>query len=406
MSTLLSLFTALLLCTSSATSQIVRGNDIVVGDYYANGVFRVDPVTGAAVLLRAGSPFQGVSDADVTRNAEVLICDWSAGTIFKLDQGNALSTLASGLPGPIRMAMDHDGSVVVTALTSGQLLRVSAGGAVSTIASGFARPFAVCVEPEGDYLVTEDLSGLLWRVDRLTGGKTLIAGGLNLAQGVANFANGDYAVSSGNPDFIKRIPRGGGPATLLVGSPPLGNPDDIHADGSGGFFVSESGNPFGHRITHVDALGNLIVVSSSPLFQNPEGLGVAPSLRGPTQVFTGGGANFTLLIEMPAEAGKRYRIVASRGAFPGQPMPPGDWRGTPLNSDVIFQRSRAGDAPPFTQNWSGVLDANGRASATLNLTPLAPGALTGTSLHLHAVTLNPASPSGFGSFSNVLTLRF
>lgn len=406
MFTLLNLLAALPLCTPSAAAQIVRGNDIVVGDYYANGVFRVDPATGAATLLRAGAPFQGVSDADVTRNGEVLICDWGAGAIFALDQGGALTTLASGLPGPIRMAMDHDGSVVVTALTSGQLLRVSANGAVSTIAAGFARPFAVCVEPAGDYLVTEDLSGLLWRVDRSSGGKSLIASGLNLAQGVANFANGDYAVSSGHPDFIKRVPRAGGPATLLVGSPPLGNPDDLHADGAGGFFVSESGNPFGHRITHVDALGNLSVVSSDPLFQNPEGLGVAPSLRGPTQVFTGNGAIFTLRLELPAQAGKRYRIVAALSAFPGQAMPPGDPRGTPLNADALFARTRAGDAPPITQNWSGVLDAQGRASAVLNLTPLAPGALAGTSVQLHAVTLDPAAPSGFGAFSNLLTLRF
>ncbi len=403
---LLTLLPVFLLSSGPASAQLVRGQDIVVGDFYANGVFRVDPVTGAATLLRSGPPFQGVADADVTRNGEVLVCDWSAGAIFKLDPGGALTTLASGLPGPIRMAMDHDGSVVVTALTSGQLLRVSPTGSVSTIASGFSRPFAVCVEPGGDYLVTEDLSGLLWRVDRLTGGKILISNGLSLTQGVANFANGDYAISSGNPDFIKRIPRAGGPATLLVGSPPLGNPDDIHGDGAGGFYVSESGTPFGNRITHVDALGNLVVVSASPLFQNPEGLGVAPSLRGPTQVFTGAGANFTLLLELPAAAGLRYRIVASRSAFPGQAMPPGDWRGTPLNPDLIFLQTRAGDVPPFTQNWSGVLDASGRAVATLNLTPLAPGALAGTSLHLHAVTLDPSAPSGFGDFSNLLTLRF
>lgn len=397
---------ALLALATPASAQIVRGGDVVVGDYYANGVFRVDPVTGAATLLRSGAPFQGVSDADVTRTGEVLVCDWSAGSIFKLDAAGALTTLAAGLPGPIRMAMDHDGSVVVTALTSGQLLRVSSAGAVSTIAAGFARPFAVAVEPNGDYLVTEDFGGLLWSVDRITGAKTLISSGLNLTQGVAAFANGDYAVSSGHPDFIKRIPRGGGNAVLLVASPPLGNPDDLHADGSGGFFVSESGLPLGNRITHVDALGNLSVVSASPLLQNPEGLGLAPVLRGPSQVHTGPGAVFTLQLELQADAGLPYRIVASRSAYPGQAMSAGDWRGTPLNPDSVFQRTRLGDEPPFTQNWSGLLDANGRASATLNLSGLTPGAFAGTHLHLQAVTRDAASPSGFRSFSNVLTLRF
>jgi hypothetical protein len=402
----LPLLAATLALAAPAAAQIVRGQDIVVGDYYANGVFRVDPATGAATLLRAGAPFQGVADADVTRDGEVLICDWSAGTIFKLDQGGGLTTLASGLPGPIRMAMDHDGSVAVTALSSGQLLRVSPTGAVSTIASGFSRPFTVAVEPDGNYLVTEDFSGRLWRVDRITGAKILLTNGLDLAQGVALFVNGDVAVSSGHPDFIKRVPRAGGSPTLLVGSPPLGNPDDIHADGAGGFFVSESGLPLGHRITHVDALGNLTVVSSSGLFQNPEGLGIAPSLRGPTQVFTGPGAVFSLALDLPADAGRPYRIVAARSAHPGQSLPPFDWRGTPLNPDSVFRRTRQGDLPPITQNWSGLLDANGRASASLDFSTLAPGVFAGTSLHLHAITRDPAAPSGIRSFSNVLTLRF
>ena len=83
------------------------------------------------------------------------------------------------------------------------------------------------------------------------------------------------------------------------------------------------------------------------------------------------------------------------------------WRAVRRHRAQILKNCRPGDLDcRRKQNWSGVLDPNGRASATLNLTPLAPGALTGTSLHLHAVTLNPASPSGFGSFSNVLTLRF
>lgn len=402
----LPILAAALALASPAAAQVVRGQDIVVGDYYANGVFRVDPATGAATLLRAGAPFQGVSDADVTRDGEVLICDWSAGAIFKLDQAGGLSTLAAGLPGPIRMAVDHDGSVAVTALTSGQLLRVSPAGVITTIASGFSRPFAIAVEPNGDYLVTEDLSGRLWSVDRMTGAKTLLSSGLNLAQGVALFANGDYAVSSGHPDFIKRVPRGGGQPVLLVGSPPLGNPDDVHADGAGGFFVAESGLPLGHRVTHVDALGNLTIVSASGLFQNPEGLGVAPSLRGPSQVFTGPGAVFTLHVDLPGDAGRPYRIVASRSAYPGQSLPPADWRGTPLNADALFRRTSGGGLPPFTQNWSGLLDANGRAIAALDLTGLPPGALAGTSVHLHAITRDPAAPSGIRSFSSVLTLRF
>lgn len=390
----------------SLSAQLVRGGDVVVADYYANAVFRVDPVSGAVSMLHSGAPFAGVSDADVTRAGEVLICDFSAGAIHVLTPGSGVSTLAAGLSGPIRMAVDHDGSVIVTSLLSGELLRVRRNGVVSTIAFGFTRPMAVTVEPGGDYLVTEDTSGLLWRVDRLSGGRTLLAGGLSLAQGVANFSDGDYAVSSGHPDFVLRIPRAGGSPNLFVSSPPLGNPDDLHADGSGGFYVSESGSPLGNRITHLSADGVLSVVTASPQLLNPEGLGVAPSLSGPMQVSTGPGSQFSIFVDLPDDAGFAYRLVASRSAFPGQLMPAGDPRGTALNADALFSRTRQGDLPPFTRNWVGQLDGNGRAVALLNLSRLAPGALAGTSLHLHAVALSAAAPSGIRNFSNVMTLRF
>ncbi|TAH38738.1 MAG: hypothetical protein EYC70_05065 [Planctomycetota bacterium] len=393
-------------------AQLVRGGDLVVADFYANGAFRVTRA-GVVTPLYAGAPLLGPADVAVDGDLDVFIADFTGGAIYRIESTSLLVPVAGGISGPIRMAVDHNGDLIVTTLTSGQLLRVTQAGVATPIASGFFRPFGVTVEPGGDYLVTTDLNpsfqidGRLWRVDRATGNKMEIAGNLDLAEAVALFHDGDYAVASGNPDYVDRIDRVTGFRTRLVSSPPLGNPCDLVGDFAGGFYVSESGLPAGNRIVHVDAAGALTVVSASPLLLNPEGLARAPQLSGPTAPFTGPGADFDLLLDFPGEGGRPYKIVAALSVFPGIALPAPDPRGSPLNPDVLFLRTRMGDFSPFTSGWTGgALGPQGRARAALNLSSLAPGALAGMAVHLHAFTLDAAAPSGLRSFSNVLSLHF
>ena len=54
---------------------------------------------------------------------------------------------------------------------------------------------------------TEELAGRLVRVSRDGSSATPLATGLGLAHGVAVLPDGDYAVISGNPDFVRRVPR-------------------------------------------------------------------------------------------------------------------------------------------------------------------------------------------------------
>ena len=392
-------------CPTLLPAQMVQGGDVVMADFYANGVFRITPA-GQVTSLFAGPPLSGPADVAVDLEHAIFIADFNGDALWRLEDNGTLRLLAGGLGGPIRLTVDHDGALIVACLTAGALRRVTQAGSVSLIAGGFTRPFAVAVEPDGNYLVTEDTNGRLYRVERTTGTRTLLASGLNLVEGVALLADGDYAVASGNPDYIDRLDRTTGQRTRLVGSPPLGNPCDIEADFAGGLLVAESGLPAGNRLVHVDSSGALTVITSNGLLLNPEGIDRVPHLSGPTVAFTGPGAAFELTLDFPGEGGRAYKILAAQSVFPGQALGSGP-RGSMLNRDPLFLRTRTGDFPPYTGDWTGrALGPNGRARASLDLSSLPPGALAGTYLHIQCLTLDPSAPHGVRSFSNTLSLRF
>ncbi len=390
---------------AAAHAQIVNGGDLVTVDYSNLGVYRVQP-SGTVTLLHQGGVINGPSGVTVTPDRDILIANYNNNTIYRLSNAGVLTPLAVVPGGPIRIVMDVNGDCIVAVLTTGLLRRVTPAGVVTTIASGFNRPFGIAVEPDGNFLVTEDTSGRLSRVDRTTGAATVLATGLGLAQGVALFHDGDYAVMSGNPDLVWRIPRAGGAPVVLVGSQPLGNPDGMVGDFAGGLWISESGAPNGSRVVHVTSTGALTVLAAGSPFQNLEAIAIVPRLRGPVLPSTGPGSSYVLDLDCPGEAGAWYGIGASLSTFPGVALPAPDPRGAAVNLDSLFLLTFANDFPPFTTGWSGFLGGSGQASATLDLSAVAPGLLAGLSLHVQGLTLDSLAPSGIGSFTNVHTLRF
>ena len=63
------------------------------------------------------------------------------------------------------MAVDSDGSLLVTEIEAGTLLRVRADGTRATVASGLTRPYAVAVGGDGTTWVIQ-ADGALRRVGR------------------------------------------------------------------------------------------------------------------------------------------------------------------------------------------------------------------------------------------------
>ncbi|MEZ5964811.1 MAG: hypothetical protein R3F56_13280 [Planctomycetota bacterium] len=396
-----------LLVSASVSAQALQGGDLVVSDYQTRGVYRIDGA-GSVSPLQVGAPLTSPSGLAVGFDLSVYVADYNTGTIYRIPPGGTIATFATGVSGAIRLGIDLDGSLLATSLTQQALLHIDGGGNVTTIASGapFIRPFDVIADVDGSYLVADDgftTTGprvpALYRVTR-TGVVTPIWQGapLQLAQGVALFADGDYAIMDGLVDAVFRLPRSGGTPTPIVTTPAIDNPDGIAADFEGGFVLSESSSA-GSRIDRVDRHGNVTNVVSGAPFSNLEDIARAPRLSGPDRLQMGQTGSFRL--NFGGEGGRPYLMWASLSVYPGLAFPGIDVRAIPGNPDALFLTSIAANDPVFVA-WSGTLSASGTAAPQLALPNLALGPLT---FHLQALTVQASYRNSIRSISNLHLLQ-
>jgi sugar lactone lactonase YvrE len=388
--------------TLTATGQSLQGGDFVTASLSNKTVFSVSR-SGVVTTLISGSPLVQPTGLAVTATPEVIVTDY-AGTLYRIPSPGTIVQVVAGISGPIRVAVDQDGDLMVTSLTGPALLSVTPGGVISTIFSGlpFRRPFGVAVDGSGDYLVADDSVDALFRVT--PGGRiTTVHQGLpfRLPQGVAVRPDGDFAVSDGIVDAIFRVARGGGAVVTLIQSPPLGNPDGITEDFEGRIAVSESGNPLGDRLVEVDVTGSLSTISAGAPFSNLEDLSRIPRLTGPN--LGRAGQKHRFLLRFPGEGGLFYVMFACFSLYPGFGLPSPDVRATPCNPDPLFFLTLGANNPIFTR-WAGVLSATGLGTPELNApnVTLPPG----LKLFIQAVTIDPTAPSGIRSLSNVHVIGF
>ena len=106
------------------------------------------------------------------------------------------------------------------------------------------------------------------------------------------------------------------------------------------------------------------------------------------------GTAITLFLSAPSDAGLPYVVGSSLGAGPI----PIDTRLLNLSLDALLDASVNGYLPMVFQDFAGVLDANGKATAKINI-PNLPG-LKGIRLHSAFLTLKQGAPSNIQSISN------
>lgn len=394
---------ALLTLAAPLAAQSPQAGDYVVTDYGSTTVFVVTPA-GNVTTRHVGAPLTSPSGIAVTQARDVIIADYNSGTLFRMGATGAPTPVIRGLAGPIRCAVDRDGSYLVSELTAPALSRVTPAGVRSVIHQGtpFVRPIGMTVDTDGTYLVADDSVRALFRVSPT--GVTVVHQGLpfRLPQGVTVLGDGDYAVFDGLADSVFVVPRAGGSVRTLVAPPTLGNPCGIDADFEGGVVCSES-SAANNRIVRVDRNGNLQVIAQGTggnPFSNLEVVAHVPTLSGPTR----GQSNqsHALDLHMPAQANRIYVLFASASLLPGIQLGAADPRATPCNADGLFFASIGAGNAVFS-NFLGNLSPTGQASASLNVPNIS---LAGLTLYLQGFAVNFRQPSGIGEFSNVHALGF
>jgi len=112
---------------------------------------------------------------------------------------------------------------------------------------------------------------------------------------------------------------------------------------------------------------------------------------------TSPGGTVDLDLMSAVDPNRPYQAASSLGTGPI----PIDTRVLNLSPDDLMVVSVNGYLPSVFLNYTGVLDASGKAKAQIKIPNLP--ALKGVRIHSAFITLNPAAPSGVSSISNTAT---
>jgi sugar lactone lactonase YvrE len=258
---------------SEAPAVDLSPGDILVTCGYGppedEGVFRVDPVTGAQDLIVPGVRADGIA---VDRNGDLIFSAWNMARILRFRPDSETLEVVSaggGLIVPYGLDIAEDGTIFVvgnrtssvvaidpvtgsqrivtrdgfldgvldlTIDTNGDLLlaqgQIPGGvkgvirvdpvtGFQSLVSSGgaFRQPFGVGVHPDGRLFVADPTVGAIFEVNRVTGEQSILSQGwfLRDPSGIAFAANGDLLIADIRNGVIRIDPSSGAQTRVSTG---------------------------------------------------------------------------------------------------------------------------------------------------------------------------------------------
>jgi sugar lactone lactonase YvrE len=233
------------------------------------------------------------------------------------------------LSNPVSVAIEPEGSLVVTDYDTDRLRRVSVDGTISTLTNQdtFLRPFGLAflgsdlyaqtdADPNGDHGPT---TGTLWRVDRSSGVATVVAADIGGPRGFAALSDGRFVLSDFANQRVALLDPVTGVTTDLAGL--AGCPGSANGTGAWARFLNPQGVVVlaGNRIIVADRAAHLLrEISMTGVVTTFAGDGVAGTIDGPRasarfvapQALAADGSGDVLVSDVDAH---RIRRIASDG---------------------------------------------------------------------------------------------
>lgn len=185
---------------TGAVRQLTRGGVAVPGGLQVDGdtLFVADIFSFRSVDTRNGqvTDLRRMHAADMALEypfsvglsaKKLALASWFTGSVQLIDRATLKSeTLLHGFKAPYDALPLDDGSLLVAEIATGSVLRVSGASydQRSTLASGLAGPVQMALGPDGALYVSE-AAGQITRVSLADGAKTVVASGLALPEGLA-----------------------------------------------------------------------------------------------------------------------------------------------------------------------------------------------------------------------------
>src|SRR5437773_1379132 len=141
--------------------------------------------------------------------------DFQSGTIFKFTADGTRTTFASGLSGPVGLALDASGNLFEADENSGTIFKFTPDGIKTTFATGLNHPFGLAFDAAGNLFEADDGSGTIFKFTP-AGTKTIFATGLSCLTALAFDSSANLFEASGNDGSIFVYTPGGTPESIFA----------------------------------------------------------------------------------------------------------------------------------------------------------------------------------------------
>lgn len=128
----------------------------------------------------------------------LLVANWGAGTVVRVDRGGQVTTIAAGLEGPSGLAVAANGDIFVASYGGDLVWRVSKQGVREVFVRGLATPAGLSLDRRGRLLIANRRTNQILAADPAGRLSVAVEGDLQTPVGAVQMPEGGYFVSNIN----------------------------------------------------------------------------------------------------------------------------------------------------------------------------------------------------------------
>ncbi len=376
--------------------------DLLVSSFGSHQLLRLSPSGQqiGSVAVPANSAPRGVAVHRPTSEVFVALQNLDEVLVLTPSLTTRSRFATTGVQSPTGLAFGPGGDLFVPGFVSGTIGRYRPDGTHVATWGPFTpaiRPNCLAFLPDGTSFVADVSSNGVVRLDA-NGQETgrFTGFGLRSPMGTA-IHGGELFVCGGSSHNVAVFDLQGNPRRSFQHAD-MSGPQGMAFDEDGQLLVT---NYFNHMVNAFRSDGTWLWSTRPPSANTPRGFALLERVTAtpPSRPIAGTPTPFA--IRSPHEPGSGYVSAVSFGTTPGIPLPDGStWD---LAPDALFLGSVLNPSPVF-QDFFGLLDARGSATATLRA-PALP-VLQGVDLHFGVFTVRPGNTPTVGQVAETVTFRY
>ncbi len=221
-------------------------------------------------ITTLGSGFSGPIGIAVDASGNILVADRSNDAIKRMDaSGNNVQVLGSGFVRPAGVAVDANGNILVADTNNDAIKRMdSSGNNIQTLGSTFSRPRDIAIDASGNILVVDSGNDAIKSMDASGNNLQTLGSGFLFPFGITLDASGNILIADRSNNSIKRMDASGNNIQSLGSG--FSEPFRVMVEANGNILLTDRSNDF---IKRMDPSG-INIENLGMGFSDPRGIAV------------------------------------------------------------------------------------------------------------------------------------